>query len=230
LVRDSNEDSFFVDENLGLFIVADGMGGHNAGEVASAMAVRSLPIHIMNGVQRGRDAFVVLKEALIAVDHAILDISQSSPSWDNMGTTAVVALVDSDTAVVAHVGDSRCYMINHDGIIRLLTEDHSFVAQWVAQGMISAEEARRHPARHGIFMALGVGDELQPSISAWPFEPGDRILLCSDGLTDMLLDEEIEKTIQETHSVQDACDKLVDQALAQGGVDNVTVVLVANAS
>jgi len=229
LVRDSNEDSLFVDENLGLFIVADGMGGHNAGEMASAMAVRSLPIHVMNGVRRGRDAFVVLKEALIAVDHAILDVSQTSPSWDNMGTTAVIALVDEETAVVAHVGDSRCYKISPKAMTRL-TEDHSFVAQWLAQGTISPEEARRHPARHGIFMALGVGDELQPGISAWPFESGDRILLCSDGLTDMLRDEEIETVVRQASSVQLACDRLVQQALARGGVDNVTVVIVENRS
>jgi len=229
LVRDSNEDSLFVDARLGMFIVADGMGGHNAGEVASSIVVRSLPRLIVDALGRGRDAFVVIKEAFVALDAAILEISQSRPAWNDMGTTAVMAIADFDSEkmIVGHVGDSRAYMIN-GGAIKRLTEDHSFVAQWVSEGILSPEEARRHPARHGIFMALGVGDELQPSISAWPFTSGDRLLLCSDGLTDMLWDEEIRDIVVHASSPQAACDELVSRALDRGGVDNVTVILVSH--
>jgi len=229
LVRESNEDSLFVDANLGIFMVADGMGGHNAGEIASSLAVRSLSRFVVEALGKGKDAFLVLREAFVAVDAAILDISQSRASWSDMGTTAVIAIVDLDSeqVIVGHVGDSRAYIIGESGIKRL-TEDHSFVAQWVSEGIISPEEARTHPARHGIFMALGVGDELQPSISAWPFAVGDRLLLCSDGLTDMLWDEEICDIILEASSAQDACDNLVSLALDRGGVDNVTVVVASH--
>lgn len=222
--RATNEDAFLVDEAAGLFIVADGLGGHNAGEVASSLAVKEIGRHIAE--DRGKD----IHDAGFSVNHAILDANdtiiqtaEKCESLKGMGTTVVLALVLGAGMVVAHVGDSRAYLLR-SGSLKRLTEDHSLVGRWVSQGIITSEAARYHPDRHTVLMALGIGN-ISPSIHYEPLQLQDQILLCSDGLTEMLTDMEIQKVILGVESPQHACNILVDDANQKGGRDNITIIL-----
>ncbi|MEJ2719309.1 MAG: protein phosphatase 2C domain-containing protein, partial [Deltaproteobacteria bacterium] len=150
-----NQDSLFVDEDLGLFIVADGMGGHNAGEVASSIAVQEIAKAVRDRLASGAEAARTISDSIKAAHKSIFQNSQKRPEWVNMGTTVVLALFHLDRVLISHVGDSRAYAVK-DGTIEPLTEDHSFVAEWVRQGYITPQEARTHEARHGLTMALGV--------------------------------------------------------------------------
>lgn len=224
LVRTANEDSLFIDEELGLFIVADGMGGHNAGEVASKLAVQEIPKQVRKGLALGKDAFSVIKDAIREADRAILEASMREPAWTGMGTTVVLAFLRGNNVLIGHIGDSRAYMIR-TGKITGLTEDHSLVAHWMAEGLITPEEARTHPARHTLLMALGTTGEIRPAISYQPLENHDCILLCSDGLTEMLSDSELLETVVQEDSPQDVCNQLVRRANEKGGRDNITIIL-----
>jgi PPM family protein phosphatase len=225
MVRTANQDNLFVDRELGLFIVADGMGGHNAGEVASAIAVREIPKLIREGFELYREVFDIVEQALCKANSVIFTASERIPVWRGMGTTVVLLLLVGDYAWVGHVGDSRAYLIRSNQIIRI-TEDHSLVAQWVVANRITPEEARFHPMRNIVSMALGTRDSIRPAISRHLFQEGDYILLCSDGLTEMLSDSEILKIVDTAHSPEHACQQLVDRANSEGGRDNITTVLV----
>jgi serine/threonine protein phosphatase PrpC len=220
-----NQDCFHVDEGLGLFIVADGMGGHNAGEVASSIAVQEIVKTIEDRLASGTEAARTIRESLIAAHRTILENSREKPEWDNMGTTVVLALFHQDRVFISHVGDSRAYAIKN-GTIAPLTEDHSFVAEWVKQGFITPAEARTHGARHGLTMALGVDDLIETGVTDVPRDQVECLLLCSDGLTDMLNDAEILETVRETEDPQAACDLLVLRADERGSRDDITVILV----
>jgi protein phosphatase len=142
-----------------------------------------------------------------------------------MGTTLVLALFTDDKVVTAHVGDSRAYWIRK-GEIMQLTQDHTFVAEWLREGLITKEEARTHGQRHGLIEALGVADEVESEVAVWPREQEGCLLLCSDGLTDMLEDEEILAIVESSSDPDTACSELVDAANSKGGLDNITVILV----
>jgi protein phosphatase len=214
-----------VDEGLGLFIVADGMGGHNAGEVASSIAVEKIVKTIQDKLASGAEAARTIRASLRAAHRTILQNSRKKPEWDNMGTTVVLALFRQDHVLISHVGDSRAYAIKN-GTITPLTEDHSFVAEWVKQGFITREEARTHGARHGLTMALGVDDVVETGVKDVPRDQIECLLLCSDGLTDMLEDAEILDTVREAADPQAACDLLVQRADERGGRDDITVILI----
>jgi protein phosphatase len=214
-----------VDENVGLFIVADGMGGHNAGEVASRIAVEKISDAIREQLSLGKDPVAVIDGAITKANLAILDRAAWLPEWSEMGTTVVIALIKDHRVNVSHVGDSRAYLIRNGNIVQL-TEDHSFVAESLKQGFITPEQARTHQSRHGLTMALGVEDRVEPETTELSWGRETCILLCSDGLTDMLEDSEILKIIKAAENPQAGCDTLAERATQKKNKDDVTVVLV----
>lgn len=235
-VRKHNEDNFLMEPDLGLYVVADGLGGHAAGEVASQIVVEKVGQFITHTVERDRTWPVEydttlpydgnrLKAALLLADQGILNDIRTNPERESMGSTVVACLVNGENATVVHVGDSRAYLLNPGGI-QQITRDHSWVAEQVANGILTPDEARRHPFRNVITQALGNGGELDISVRELHVEELDRILLCSDGLSGMVQDDEIWEIVQNAHDVDDAAEKLIAKAMGNGGEDNITVVIV----
>jgi len=225
--RETNEDSLYVDADLGLFILADGMGGHNAGEVASKIAVEVTAKSVKDGLQTGKEIVQVFREAMAEANRSIFEKSLNNPALSEMGTTLLMALTADHEVVIGHVGDSRAYIISK-GEIEQLTEDHTFVFEWLKQGLITREQARSHHARHGLTEVLGVSDDVEVDVGVWPWERNACLLLCSDGLTDMIEDEQILAIVESASEPQQACETLVNAAQAEGGKDDVTVILVCN--
>lgn len=214
-VRSGNEDSLLVDERLGVFAVADGMGGHRGGEVASSTAVEAVRAALATGA--------AIDGAIRAANAAIRDRAFGDPEVTGMGTTftAVVPL-EGPAVLVGHVGDSRAYLI-HGGMIRRLTRDHSLVEDLVREGQLTEEQAESHPQRSIITRALGIEPDVEVDLYTVTVATGDRILICSDGLSDMLSDHEIVAAAQ--GDGRGAADSLVDAANEAGGTDNITVVV-----
>ncbi len=236
-VRKHNEDSLHLDPGLGLFVVADGLGGHAAGEVASRIVVERVAKFIEQTIEKDRtwpleyDVNLSydgnrLKVALLLSDHAIAEDIRKNPERETMGSTVVAGLLHGSKLTLAHVGDSRAYLINAEGI-RQLTRDHSWVAEQVANGILTPSEARIHPFRNVITQALGNGGELDVSVQELEFKVLDRLLLCSDGLSGMINDSEILEIVQQSATLQEAVDQLIEAAKENGGEDNVTVILVS---
>ncbi|MGE4578755.1 MAG: Stp1/IreP family PP2C-type Ser/Thr phosphatase [Desulfuromonadales bacterium] len=228
LLRENNEDSFTLCPDQGLFVVADGMGGYAAGEVASSLAVREVR-QFVEGLARDRaladgSADEVLRQALLAADEAVSREARDNPGWRGMGCTLVVAWIQGERLTVAHVGDSRLYRIR-GGNIEPLTEDHTLVHEQVLQGLISPADATLSPHRHVLTRALGSFPNTEVSVALFTIEEGDRYLLCTDGLTDMLDDETILSLVLSTDDPRTVCARLVDAANAAGGKDNITAVL-----
>jgi serine/threonine protein phosphatase PrpC len=218
LVRQINEDSFLVRRSL--YAVCDGMGGARAGEVASQMACERLVA--INPREAGRDE---LREAIVEANGSIAARSLADPQLLGMGTTLTSALIHDDSVILGHVGDSRAYLL-HDGDLRQLTEDHSWVGEMVRRGELTPAEAAVHPHRSVITKALGTDEEADPDIFEARMEAGDRLLLCSDGLSGMVSDDAIAQILRDSEGPQAAADALVAAALAGGGEDNITVVVV----
>lgn len=220
----TNEDSLYLDPDLGLFIVADGMGGHNAGEVASALAVETAVKSVLKGLKAGKDPAQVLREAIADANAFVLTKSMNNPAWEAMGSTVVMALKNDHQVTVGHVGDSRAYLVLRDGI-RQLTDDHTFVFEWFKQGKITKQQARTHSQRHGLTEVLGVTEDVEGQVAVWPLEDDTCLLLCSDGVTDVLEDHEILHIVNTSSRPQEACHALVSAAKAKGGRDDMTVIL-----
>lgn len=235
--REHNEDAVFADAGLGLALVADGLGGHNAGEVASAMAVACLSAGLLDDLARlrlrhrdsdraGRYLHGCLAQHIREANEAILAAARTVPEYAGMGTTLVAAVFHGGRVVVAHLGDSRLYRLRA-GAFSLLTCDHSLLQEEVNQGLLTPQAARSAPHRNVITRALGVDVGVQPEIAAYDVAPGDVYLLCSDGLSDMLDDAAIAATLMRcADDVDMAADELVRLANACGGHDNVSVALV----
>jgi len=217
LVRQTNEDSFLV--RRGLYAVCDGMGGARGGEVASQIACERLRALVPDSA--GKEE---LRDAIVEADLAIATRSAEEPYLLGMGTTLTSVLVREGTMVVGHVGDSRAYLLR-EGTLRQLTDDHSWVGEMVRRGELTPAEAAAHPHRSVITKALGTEGDVEPDLLEIPVEPGDRVLLCSDGLSGMVLDEQIRDLLGRPDDVQAIADALVETALAHGGEDNVTVVV-----
>jgi len=217
--RERNEDSMLVKEPL--FAVADGMGGHRGGDVASAMTREAL--EDLDLPPEGSMATLV--EKIKAVNRAVLDRGAAEGALRGMGTTLTAVLTDGDRAHVAHVGDSRAYL-HRDGVLQRLTEDHTLVQRMVREGKITADQAERHPQRSVLTRALGVEEDLPVDELTLDMHPGDRILICSDGLTGMLDEERIGEILESEPDPQGACDRLVEEANGAGGEDNITVILI----
>lgn len=218
LVREHNEDALLVRPPL--FAVADGLGGHQAGEVASATAVRTL----LQYAPRRADARA-LARAVKQANEAVMDAAENGRGHAGMGTTLTAAMVDGLRVVVAHVGDSRAYLMRDEGLTRV-SLDHSLVADMVRQGSLTEDEARIHPNRSVITRALGSDPNLTVDTFEVTGNPGDMLLLCSDGLSGMLTDPEIERILRTSSDPDEAVRRLVDSANAAGGHDNVTAVVV----
>jgi serine/threonine protein phosphatase PrpC len=218
-LRERNEDAYLVDGPL--FAVADGMGGHRAGDVASALALQSLRGEGPPGAGGPEDLAERIREA----NRSILRRGATDPRLAGMGTTLTAALCEGGRLHVLHVGDSRAYLFR-EGALRQLTEDHTLVQRMVREGHLTPEEAARHPQRSILTRALGVEGEVDPDRVTVSLRPGDRVLLCTDGLTGMLDDALIGRVLGEEPDPQRAADRLVDLANLAGGDDNVTVVVV----
>jgi protein phosphatase len=228
--RSSNEDDFLVEPARGLFAVADGMGGHAAGEVASRLAIESLDASFRDGAIPPGDplgAAERLRAAVVSANRAIWDAILGHDERRGMGTTLAVVLTLGDQVVVGHVGDSRVYLFRENRLARL-TSDHSWVNEQVRMGFLTDEAAQRHPMRNIVTRALGSREDVAVDVALEPFRAGDVILLCSDGLNTMVPDEDI-RDLLERHRTdpEAACRSLVDEANRRGGEDNVTVVVVA---
>ena len=221
LVREINEDSFLVTPDIA--IVADGMGGHAAGEIASAIAVE-----VVANVFTVEPTASGLRDAVAAANDAIRDDALAHPERAGMGTTVVaVALVPTSQGLlptVINVGDSRAYQLR-DGAMRQITLDHSVAEEWVRQGRLSPEEAAVHPRRHQLTRTLGVEGLSEPDVFPLALEPGDRLLLCSDGLSNEVSDDEMASLASSPYSLEEAMANLVAMANHHGGRDNITVVL-----
>jgi protein phosphatase len=216
-VRDGNEDAYLVDDAMGLVAVADGMGGHRAGEVASATALEALRAAITSGHP--------LRESIEDANDAVFTKSRSDQDLHGMGTTLTAAtLVTGGTLLVGHVGDSRAYLL-HDGELRQVTVDHSLVEELVREGRLTADEAAVHPQRSSITRALGVDASVEVDVYPVELVPGDRLLLCSDGLTGMVQPDDIAATLRRESDPNRAAAQLVDAANLAGGEDNITVVV-----
>jgi protein phosphatase len=235
--RKGNEDSLFVNAEQGLFVVADGMGGHAAGEVASKVAVESINdfVVLTAGDEEitwpfGLDENMSydgnrLKTAIRFANRKVLEATRERSEYEGMATTVAAVLVDGESANIGHVGDSRVYLLR-DGKIEQLTSDHSWVNEQIQSGVISSDQARSHPLRNVVTRALGGKPDLQVDMMVHKAKAGDLLLLCSDGLTTMMGDEEIAKVAAEAGAdLGKAAKALVAAANAHGGEDNITVLL-----
>jgi serine/threonine protein phosphatase PrpC len=223
-VRRRNEDSLYVDSGLGLLMVADGMGGHAGGEVASRIAVSTIAETLKTGLASG-DADGLIRGAIGQAGDAIRARAQAEPELYGMGTTLVLALCRGDSIQLAHLGDSRGYLI-HDGAIEQLTEDHSLVAQMVKAGQLTAEEAPHFHLRNIVTKSLGSPQASEPDLIAVEWAAGDYLLLCSDGLTNMVDKADLHALISEGGGdLERSCEEAVFLANRNGGRDNITLVL-----
>jgi protein phosphatase len=235
-VRKHNEDSYLADADLGLFVVADGLGGHAAGEVASQIVVETVAKFVGDTREKDRtwpmeyDPSLSydgnrLKVALLLSDRAIAEDIRRNPERETMGSTVVAGLVHGSKVTLAHVGDSRAYLLGPEGI-RQVTRDHSWVAEQVANGILTPSEARVHPFRNVITQALGNGGDLDIEVQNLELDKTERLLLCSDGLSGMIGDRQIWDIVTQSGDLQGAVESLVLAAREHGGEDNITAVLV----
>lgn len=216
-VREQNEDSLVVTPPL--FVIADGMGGHAAGEIASEIAVNTIA---ENAPQHPDPE--ALGAAVEEANRAIIDAAINGEGRQGMGTTVTAAMLENDKLVIAQVGDSRAYLL-HDGKLSQITHDHSLMANMIEAGQITPEEARVHPNRSVITRALGNDPATRPDLYEMTVVAGDRLLLCSDGLSSMITDEDIEAVLTRVKDPQRCASQLVNEAIAAGGYDNITVIV-----
>jgi serine/threonine protein phosphatase PrpC len=237
--RQRNEDSYLVNDKIGLYIVADGMGGHAGGEFASKIAVSTVE-EIIRGEDRVKSNVPAntyldgnqsaegleqdrLKDAINRAGNMIVRRAFEDPELKGMGTTSTVMFVSDDKAYIAHVGDSRAYCIRNGEIIQI-TEDHSLVHEQLKSGLITEEEAKTHQLKNIITRSVGVQEEVEVDTVVWKIQSGDGYLLCSDGLSNMVQDEEMQEIVTK-FEVEQAARELVDLANSRGGEDNITLIL-----
>lgn len=226
-VRGDNEDCFVTRPDLGLAVLADGMGGHQAGEIASRMAVDVITAQFVGvGAPSMTPDGRVVGQAVQRANTAIHQAAQTHPAYQGMGSTVVVALFSGDRLHIGHVGDSRVYRLR-DRALAQLTKDHSVVQELVNRGLFTPEEARQSMAKNLVTRALGTEPMIEAEITDTTVQPGDIYLLCSDGLTDVVSDDQITKILCAAgHDMEAASRHLVDQANDHGGPDNISVVLI----
>ena len=236
-IRSLNEDSLFVPTKYTqpchafLMAVADGMGGHSAGEVASKLAIKSLLSYLEKpGMLEHAQEYPakVLSEAIFAANEKIWMLSTGSASFSGMGSTITAAMCFQNKLVVANVGDSRAYIVTKSGI-QQLTRDHTMVQEMVDKGEITKEEAAHHAQRHILMRALGVRLRERPEIFDYEWKKGDLLLLCSDGLTGAVQDQEIHDILKKySRNIEKACQTLLALSLERGGIDNITICIAKN--
>lgn len=226
--RKLNQDFVYTSEQPvgklpNVFIVADGMGGHKAGDYASKATVETMVEEILKSEES--DAVVILERAIRTANALIRKCAEESPDLEGMGTTVVAATCEGDTLRVANVGDSRLYIANRKEI-RQITRDHSLVEEMVRMGGIGREEARNHPDKNIITRAVGADDVVKPDFFTVKLNHGDIVLMCTDGLTNMLEDEEIRMILEESRDMVEKAEALVKAANEKGGRDNISVILI----
>lgn len=228
-VRKHNEDSFVVDAQRGVFLVADGMGGHAAGEVASAIASEAVGSALRQGVDAGLradDLAEVMRECFHHAHMSIINYSATKPETAGMGTTMTALVVCDDGSFrLGHIGDSRCYVLR-DGDLQQVSRDHTLVQDRIDEGRLTPQGARRHHLAHVLSRALGADSLDQPDVYAGTFLPGDVVLLCSDGLTGMLTDRMLRRILVRDGELAERVAELIVSANERGGRDNITAVLV----
>ncbi|WP_062552185.1 Stp1/IreP family PP2C-type Ser/Thr phosphatase [Peptoniphilus phoceensis] len=225
--RKNNEDSYFLNESKNLYILADGMGGHLAGERASKMATEIIGSDFEGEreVKSIDDAIEILASSIRDANKKIYESSQENEDYRGMGTTLSAGLILDNVLIYSNIGDSRIYKINKD--MEQLTRDDSFVNYLIEIGEITEEEAKNHPKKNVLTKAMGTTPDIEVIVNTLNIEEKDIFLFCSDGLTNMVSDEDIFKIVKE-NSPEDARDKLLDLALKNGGMDNITFILVFN--
>lgn len=228
--REMNQDFIYVSEEINgmrLCILADGMGGYNGGEIASKLATNSAKYYIEGNfgaiVPTLENIENLIRKAMNYANEVVYEKSKENEELEQMGTTLEICIMYGNKVYIGHIGDSRIYRIRNN-IIRRITTDHSYVETLVKDGTITREEAFSHPKKNMLIKALGCAGEIEPDITAKGFLPGDKILMCSDGLTNMLKEDEIYNIVEE--NIEEACNKLVEKANEQGGYDNISVIIV----
>lgn len=233
MVRSHNEDSIAADADAGIAVLADGMGGYNAGEVASGIAVELIRTELKAALGsrkpeelNGQGAEQLIVEKTGRANNAIYQAAQSQPQFSGMGTTLVVAVWSDNRMSVGHVGDSRLYCLRGE-VLEQITRDHSLLQEQIDSGMITREQARHSQNKNLVTRAVGIDPEVDTEVHTYPVQPGDIFLLCSDGLSDMVTDEDIQLTLSSLQAnLPLAAQQLVQQANDNGGRDNISVILV----
>lgn len=229
-IRENNEDILYSSiEPVGslpnLFLVADGMGGHKAGEVASRNAMQFFLEYIDKTPCNDGELLDYMAGAVMYANNAVYEMSLTDAAYFGMGTTLSACVVTDGKAFIAHIGDSRIYLVN-DGKLQQLTNDHTFVSEMVRAGQFSKEEAERHPSKNALTRALGVERDVSADAPMAAVMPGDIMLLCSDGLSNMVSEKEIAEILISDKDVQAKSDALIKRAKENGGVDNITVIVI----
>ncbi len=227
--RAKNEDSCYIpksDNSAQIVIVADGMGGHNAGDVASSIAVKEIVAYFDEIIKKHSVEIDIINAIGIANDK-IYSLSKSIDSYRGMGTTVTMAVLNVNEAYIANVGDSRTYFFNGK-YIKQVTKDHSFVQMLIDSGEITKDMAKNHPRRNIITRAIGTSSNEETDIFLCRWQKGDKLLLCSDGLSGAISESDMESILSKSISLKEMCDELVDVAYNNGSTDNITVVIVEN--
>ncbi|MEN1966925.1 Stp1/IreP family PP2C-type Ser/Thr phosphatase [Lentibacillus sp. N15] len=229
-VRDHNEDSggiFFNADQQFLAVIADGMGGHKAGDVASQMTINNIQTNWeeVSGLTTPEEMENWLFETIRSVNKSLFDHAQSHVECQGMGTTIVITICTPDFFTVGHVGDSRCYIANEHGFSQV-TEDHSLVNALVKAGQVSKEDAQNHPRKNVVLKAVGTEQQVEPDVQSLEWEHGDRLLLCSDGLTDKLTDEQLSSFVDGNVEMGQAGQQMINLANQLGGEDNISLILI----
>lgn len=227
LVRSANQDAYYIDPEGQFFIVADGMGGHAGGQEASRIATEVIRTYLLDRWDTPDESSQLLQESILKANKAILQDQMSHPERGDMGTTVVVVIFRGDLSWCAHIGDSRLYRLRGARLDQI-TEDHTWVARAMKVGDLSAAQARVHPWRHILSKCLGREDLKQVDVATFDYQPSDRLLLCSDGLTEELSDHLIASQLKSIRSCDKAAESLINAAKEKGGRDNITVVIVTD--
>lgn len=235
MVRQINQDAYYIseeDDNYKLCILADGMGGYTGGEIASRLACISAAEYIKENFKHNNDVtytkeqiMQLIQEAMQKSNEIVFEKSKEEKELEQMGTTLEICLIYNNRAYIGHIGDSRIYRIRQ-GIMRKITTDHSYVQKLVKDGTITKEEAIHHPKKNMLMKALGCEEKIEPDIMVKGINPNDIILVCSDGLTNMIAEQEIYNIIVE--NIEEAPQNLIIKANELGGYDNITVIIIEN--
>jgi len=229
-IRDNNEDYFLVLQEKNLYIVSDGMGGQNAGEVASFNASKSVEKYFTEvRINKMSGNPELIKKALIYSvinsHKVIINLQRQKPEFGGMGCTIIVAFIDKDTLHLCHIGDTRAYLL-HKNELKLLTVDHSQVMELVKQGLMTLEDAKKSSMKNQLRQAIGAPMNISPEYNSYKIAIGDKLLLCSDGLWDTVSEDDIKSILLSPKSVKEICNDLINKANMEGGHDNITVLVV----